>query len=63
MAKKITKLEVDAFDKRGRLLVSEGLYLQVSKWGTKSWEFRFTLDGRTRSMGLGSYRRRLTKLP
>lgn len=55
MAKKITKLEVDAFDKRGRLLVSEGLYLQVSKWGTKSWEFRFTLDGRTRSMGLGSY--------
>lgn len=55
MAKKITKLEVDAFNKRGRLRVSEGLYLQVSKWGTKSFEFRFTLDGRTRSMGLGPY--------
>jgi len=55
MAKKITKLEIDAFNKRGRLRVSEGLYLQVSKWGTKSFEFRFTLDGRTRSMGLGPY--------
>jgi len=55
MSKKITKLEVDAFNTRGRLRVSEGLYLQVSKWGTKSFEFRFTLDGRTRSMGLGPY--------
>ncbi len=55
MSKKITKLEVDAFNARGRLRVSEGLYLQVSKWGTKSFEFRFTLDGRTRSMGLGPY--------
>lgn len=55
MTKKVTKLEADAFDKRGRLLVSEGLYVQVSKWGTKSFEYRFTLDGRTRSMGLGAY--------
>lgn len=55
MSKKITKLEVDAFNTRGRLRVSEGLYVQVSKWGTKSFEFRFTLDGRTRSMGLGPY--------
>ncbi len=31
MVKKITKFEVDAFNKRGRLRVSEGLYLQVSK--------------------------------
>ena len=30
-----------------------GLYLQVSKWGTKSWVFKFTLKGRTRGMGLG----------
>lgn len=32
-----------------------GLYLQVSKAGTKSWIFRFALAGRTREMGLGSF--------
>ena len=31
-----------------------GLYLQISKAGTKSWIYRFTLRGRTRDMGLGS---------
>jgi integrase len=31
-----------------------GLYLQVSPLGTKSWIFRFTLNGRAREMGLGS---------
>ncbi|MDB0573090.1 tyrosine-type recombinase/integrase [Ralstonia solanacearum] len=30
-----------------------GLYLQVSKAGTKSWIFRYKLDGRAREMGLG----------
>lgn len=31
-----------------------GLYLQVSKSGTKSWIFRFTIGGRQREMGLGA---------
>lgn len=31
----------------------EGLWLQVSSSGTKSWIFRFSLDGRRREMGLG----------
>jgi integrase len=31
-----------------------GLYLQVSKAGTKSWVYRFTLCGNPREMGLGS---------
>jgi integrase len=31
-----------------------GLWLQISKTGTKSWVFRFVLDGRVREMGLGS---------
>ncbi len=31
-----------------------GLYLQVSKSCTKSWLFRFRLNGRSREMGLGS---------
>jgi hypothetical protein len=30
-----------------------GLYLQVSKWRTKAWLFRFELDGQERQMGLG----------
>lgn len=30
-----------------------GLYLQVSRSGTKSWIFRFALNGREREMGLG----------
>lgn len=31
-----------------------GLYLQVSAAGTKSWIFRFKMNGRSREMGLGS---------
>jgi integrase len=31
-----------------------GLYLQVSKWGTKSWVFRYMLHGERHQMGLGS---------
>ena len=31
-----------------------GLYLQVSQYGTKSWVFRFKMNGKTRDMGLGS---------
>src|SRR4029077_19610358 len=32
-----------------------GLYLRVSQTGTKSWVFRFQLDGKRRDMGLGPY--------
>jgi integrase len=31
-----------------------GLYLQVSKYGTKSWVFRFMINRHNRDMGLGS---------
>jgi integrase len=31
-----------------------GLYLQVSATGTKSWMFRYSINGRERQMGLGS---------
>lgn len=30
-----------------------GLYLQVSRSGTKSWIFRYAINGREREMGLG----------
>jgi integrase len=32
------------------------LWLQVSKWGSKAWTFRYVVGGRTREMGLGSAR-------
>ena len=32
-----------------------GLYLRASEKGTKSWVFRFQLDGKRRDMGLGPY--------
>jgi integrase len=31
----------------------DGLWLQIAKGGSKSWVFRFTLNGRRREMGLG----------
>ena len=39
--------------KRGRYADGGGLYLQVSEQGTKSWLFRYMLDGKARQMGLG----------
>lgn len=39
--------------KRGRYADGGGLYLQVSEQGTKSWLFRFMLNGKARQMGLG----------
>ena len=38
----------------GYLCDGGGLYLQVSRTGTKSWIFRYTREARTRDMGLGS---------
>jgi hypothetical protein len=32
-----------------------GLYLQLSRFVTKSWIFRYMLDGRRREMGLGPF--------
>jgi len=52
---RLSDRQVKAHKERGRLSDDGGVYLQISKWGTKSWEFRFTLHGRTRNMGLGQY--------
>jgi integrase len=40
--------------KEGYWLDGDGLYLQVSKSGAKSWIYRYQLNGRRREMGLGS---------
>ena len=44
---------VEAKTKRGRYGDGGGLFLQVSKWGTKAWIFRYERDGREHHMGLG----------
>lgn len=50
---KLTPLSVSSISEPGRYGDGGGLYLQVSKWQTKSWLFRYTKDGRSRHMGLG----------
>jgi integrase len=41
--------------KVGYHLDGAGLYLQISKYLSSNWIFRYALNGRTRDMGLGSY--------
>lgn len=55
---KLTPTKIEAQKKRGRLSDGGGLFLQVTDWKgvvSRSWEFRFTLHGKTRSMGLGPF--------
>lgn len=56
MTRKIGKLSalfVGRTTKPGYYGDGGGLYLQISKSGSKSWVFRFTRFGKTRDMGLG----------
>lgn len=45
---------VKAANKPGAYADGAGLYLRISKWKTKSWAYRYSLNGRARWMGLGS---------
>ncbi|HVZ01613.1 MAG TPA: Arm DNA-binding domain-containing protein, partial [Dongiaceae bacterium] len=59
MARKVHRLSaltVSRENRPGMYPDGAGLYLQVSRAGTRSWIFRYTLAGRTRDMGLGSAR-------
>ena len=61
---RLTPKEIEAQKTRSRLSDGGGLFLQVTDWkGTvsRSWEWRFTLHGKTRSMGLGPYAKPRTK--
>jgi len=51
---RLTARAIDAKLKRGHYADGGGLVLQVSKWGTKAWIFRYERHGRERHMGLGS---------
>jgi integrase len=48
-----TAAAVAKFKKPGRYAVGDGVSLQISKWHTRSWVFRFKRFNRTHYMGLG----------
>jgi hypothetical protein len=50
---RLTVLAVNKVKEPGMYADGGGLYLQVSRAGTKSWIFRFTMARSTREMGLG----------
>jgi integrase len=54
-ADRLNALEVKKLEKPGYYCDGAGLYLQVSKSGSKSWIMRYTLDGKPCEMGLGSF--------
>lgn len=51
---KLTAISVRNARMPGKLGDGGGLYLQISRWNTKAWIFRFKINGKGREMGLGS---------
>jgi integrase len=54
LVEKLTPLAVSKAKRPGYYGDGAGLWLQVSKSGSKSWIFRFTLNRKQREMGLGA---------
>ncbi|NML63574.1 DUF4102 domain-containing protein [Massilia sp. RP-1-19] len=52
---KLKALTISKLQEPGYYGDGGGLWLQVSKTGTKSWIFRYTMDKKQREMGLGSF--------
>ncbi len=52
---RLTALKVASIKKPGLYADGGSLYLRVAREGSKGWIFRFTVRGRTRDAGLGSY--------
>ncbi len=52
---RLTALGVSRLREAGLYCDGGGLYLQASKTGARSWIFRYTRNGHTRDMGLGSF--------
>jgi hypothetical protein len=51
----LSPLRVGRETKAGRLSDGGGLYLQIKPSGTKSWLWRYKVDGKTRMLGLGPF--------
>lgn len=54
LSNKLSTVNVEKLGK-GRYSDGNGLYLQITASGGKSWLFRFMLNRRSRTMGLGSF--------
>jgi hypothetical protein len=52
---RLTAKAVENFKKPGLYADGGNLHLRIAPGGSKGWIFRFTLAGRTRDAGLGSY--------
>ncbi len=48
--------EVDALREVGMHWISDNLYLQIREQGTRSWLFRYWVDGKPKVIGLGATR-------
>jgi integrase len=51
--KRLTALGINKLAKPGLYADGGNLYLQVSAWKTRSWCFRYMIDGKARKAGLG----------
>jgi integrase len=54
-SKKLSALAVEKIKTIGWHSVGEGLWLQVKESGSRSWLFRYTLNGKAHGMGLGTF--------
>lgn len=52
LVNKLSALKVARLDKAGWYCDGDGLWLQVSPTGSKSWVFRFAIAGKRHHMGL-----------
>ena len=52
---KLTATQANSLSKPGRYSDGNGLFLQVSKGGSKSWTHRASINGRRREIGVGPY--------
>lgn len=53
MRKPLSAAAVSKLKKQGRYGVGDGVYLQISKWKTRAWVFRYERFGKAHYMGLG----------
>jgi len=53
--KQLTALKIKKLKEAGSYPDGEGLYLQISNTGNKSWFYRYEIAGKGRKHGLGSY--------
>jgi len=54
LIQQLTEAKIRTLTKIGLHHDGAGLYLQIKQGGARSWIYRFTLNGRTRDMGLGA---------